>query len=285
MSEVTMIGLGPMGTAMAEAFMAAGHDVTVWNRTTSKADKLVAKGAALAAEPATGELLVISQLDYQAMYDSLGEARLDGKTLVNLSSGTPAELREAAAWVAGRGGTLVTAGIMVPPPGVGQPGAYTFYSGPKDAFDRHAGTLEALSAVTYVGADPGLAMLYYQAQLLIFWSALTSFMHAAALLRRAGVPPTAFAPFAKGLHGELAGEGPMGFLTILAGELESGVYPGDENSLRMQAVGMGHVVETLRDAGLETTVPEALHRLFARADAEGHGDEGIAAVVESIEKP
>src|SRR5690606_12816342 len=176
MSEVTVIGLGPMGSAMAATFLEAGHDVTVWNRTASKAGPLVAKGAKQAERPATGELLVISQISYQAMYDSLGEARLDGKTLVNLSSGTPAELREAARWVAERGGTLITGGIMVPPPGIGQPGAYTFYSGPKEALDRYAATLEALSAVTYVGEDPGLAMMYYQAQLLMFWSALTSFM-------------------------------------------------------------------------------------------------------------
>lgn len=281
MSDVTVIGLGPMGSAMAATFLEAGHDVTVWNRTASKAGPLVAKGARQAERPATGELLVISQISYQALYDSLGEARLDGKTLVNLSSGTPAELREAARWVAERGGTLITGGIMVPPPGIGQPGAYTFYSGPKEALDRHAATLEALSAVTSVGEDPGLAMMYYQAQLLMFWSALTSFMHAAALLETAGVRPSAFAPFARELHGELASDGPLG-LGILGEELEAGVYPGEDNSLHMQAVGMGHVVETLRAAGLDTTVPEALHRLFARADAEGHGDEGLTAVVESI---
>src|SRR5690606_30624718 len=158
MSDVTVIGLGPMGATMAETFLRAGHRVTVWNRTASKADRLVAQGAVRAEHAATGELLVISQTTYQAMYDSLGDAGLDGKTLVNLSSGTPDELREAARWVAGRGGTLVTGGIMVPPPGIGRPGAYTFYSGPKDALDRHTATLEALTEVTYVGADPGLAM-------------------------------------------------------------------------------------------------------------------------------
>ncbi|MGI5273506.1 NAD(P)-dependent oxidoreductase [Nonomuraea sp. CA-218870] len=285
MSDVTVIGLGPMGSTMARTFLAAGHDVTVWNRTASKADPLVAEGARRAAEPVTGELLVISQISYQAMFDSLGEARLDGRTVVNLSSGTPAELRQAARWVEERGGTLITAGIMVPPPGIGQPGAYTFYSGPKEALDRHAGTLEALSAVTYVGEDPGLAMMFYQAQLFVFWSSLTSFMYAATLLGTAGVRPDALVPFVRELHAGLASDGPMGYIKILGEELGSGVYPGDDNSLHMQAVGMGHVVETLRDAGLETTVPEALHRLFARADAEGRGDEGIGTVVESIRKP
>ncbi|MER5418487.1 NAD(P)-binding domain-containing protein [Streptosporangium roseum] len=40
-----MIGLGPMGRAMAAAFLAAGHPTTVWNRTAGRADELLASGA------------------------------------------------------------------------------------------------------------------------------------------------------------------------------------------------------------------------------------------------
>lgn len=286
MTDVTVIGLGPMGATMAETFLKAGHDVTVWNRTASKAEPLVAKGAALAATPVgPSELLVVSQIGYQAMYDSFGELRLDGKVVVNLSSGTPEELRAAARWVAGRGGVLVTGGIMVPPPGIGQPGAYTFYSGPKEVVDRHAETLKALSEVHYMGADEGLAMLYYQAQLLVFWSSLTSYTHAVALLGTAGVKPTEFMPYAQETFTGLGGDGPMGFAKILAEEFEAGVYPGHLNTLHMQAVGLGHAVHALQDAGLETTVPGALKALFERADAEGRGQEGLGTVIESIRKP
>ncbi|GAA2211261.1 NAD(P)-binding domain-containing protein [Nonomuraea monospora] len=279
------MGLGPMGAKMAETFLAAGHRVKVWNRTASKADPLVAQGAGRAASAADGDLLVVSQISYQAMYDSLGDAGLDGKVVVNLSSGAPDELREAARWVAERGGTLITAGIMVPPPGIGQPGAYSFYSGPEDVLDRHRATLEALGGVTYVGTDPGLAMLYYQSLLLIFWSSLTSHMHAMALLGTAGVSPLEFLPFARELFTQLGGDGPMGYAKILAEETAAGVHPGGENSLHMQAVGLGHAVEALAAAGVETTVPEALLRLFERADAEGRGGEGLGTVIESVKKP
>ncbi|MEV1167196.1 NAD(P)-binding domain-containing protein [Nonomuraea sp. NPDC049784] len=285
MSQVTVVGLGPMGSKMAETFLAAGHEVAVWNRTASKAAPLVAKGARQAASAADGELLVVSQISYQAMYDSLGDARLDGKAVVNLSSDTPEALRRAARWVEERGGTLITAGIMVPPPAIGLPGAYAFYSGPKEVLDRHAGTLEALSEVTYVGPDQGLAMMYYQAQLLIFWSSLTSFMHAMALLRTAEVPPREFLPFAQNLFTQVGGDGPMGYAKILADCFEAGEYPGGQNSLHMQAVGIGHAVEALAEAGMETTVPGALKALFERADAEGRGHEGLGTVIESIRKP
>lgn len=46
---MTVIGLGAMGSALAETFLATGHRTTVWNRSADKADDLVAKGAVRAA--------------------------------------------------------------------------------------------------------------------------------------------------------------------------------------------------------------------------------------------
>ena len=49
--KITYLGLGAMGSRMAANLIDAGHDVTVWNRTTSAADELIAKGAKLAPTP------------------------------------------------------------------------------------------------------------------------------------------------------------------------------------------------------------------------------------------
>lgn len=38
MSEVSVIGLGAMGSALAGALLRDGHRITVWNRTTAKAE-------------------------------------------------------------------------------------------------------------------------------------------------------------------------------------------------------------------------------------------------------
>jgi 3-hydroxyisobutyrate dehydrogenase-like beta-hydroxyacid dehydrogenase len=77
-APVTLIGLGPMGQAMVQSLLAAGHPVTVWNRTPARAEPLVAEGAVLATTPAAAvaanELVILSLTDYQAMYDILGPA-------------------------------------------------------------------------------------------------------------------------------------------------------------------------------------------------------------------
>ncbi|MEU4605058.1 NAD(P)-binding domain-containing protein [Kribbella sp. NPDC023972] len=286
---VTVIGLGAMGSTMAEVFLAAGHPTTVWNRTPGKASKLVAAGAVEAATAAdavaASNLVVISQVDYAAMDDSLAGVDLSGRVLVNLSSDSPDRLRGASKSVDDRGGTLVTGGIMVPPPGIGQPGAYVFYSGPADAVEAHRETLEVLGRADYMGADPGLAMLYYQAMLNMFWTTLASYMYSAALIGTAGVGPEQLRPYAAALLSDMTDEGPMGFLKILAAEIEKGEYPGDENNLHMQAVGSEHVVDAFEQVGLDTGMPRALATLFARADAAGHGLDGLGALIEVIRKP
>ena len=49
--RIGWIGLGRMGTPMAELIVKAGHDLTIWNRTRAKAEPLQAKGAKLVASP------------------------------------------------------------------------------------------------------------------------------------------------------------------------------------------------------------------------------------------
>ena len=51
-SSVSVLGLGLMGSALAEALLNAGHGVTVWNRTPGKAGSLTEKGANAAASAA-----------------------------------------------------------------------------------------------------------------------------------------------------------------------------------------------------------------------------------------
>ncbi|OLT36062.1 hypothetical protein BJF79_31555 [Actinomadura sp. CNU-125] len=285
-APVTVVGLGPMGKAMAATFLKNGHPTTVWNRTASKAAPLVEQGATLAATPdealAASELVVISQTDYKAMYSSLDGAQMKGRVLVNLSSGSPDELRRAGEWASGNGAELLTGGVMVPPPGIGQPSAYIFYSGPEELLDRHRETLRELGDTTYVGADHGLSNLYYQAQLYLFWSTLTAYMHSIAMLESAGVSAEQFRPFATETVTSLGIDGPMGFLRIITDEIGAGTYPGGDNTLLMQAVGADHMVETAEAAGIDTLGPRALRDLLWRAVNAGHGADGLTSVINVI---
>lgn len=52
MARIAFFGLGRMGVGMAGRLLAAGHELTVWNRTQAKASALLAQGARWAESPA-----------------------------------------------------------------------------------------------------------------------------------------------------------------------------------------------------------------------------------------
>jgi 3-hydroxyisobutyrate dehydrogenase-like beta-hydroxyacid dehydrogenase len=54
--KVGFLGLGKMGTPMALRLVAAGHELSVWNRTEGRTDPLIREGAIAAATPAEAEL-------------------------------------------------------------------------------------------------------------------------------------------------------------------------------------------------------------------------------------
>ncbi|MFQ6331468.1 NAD(P)-binding domain-containing protein [Nocardia sp. CWNU-33] len=63
-TPVIVIGLGSMGSALAEAFVRAGHPTTVWNRSPEKAASLVARGATSGASAPCGG--VVERVDETA---------------------------------------------------------------------------------------------------------------------------------------------------------------------------------------------------------------------------
>jgi 3-hydroxyisobutyrate dehydrogenase-like beta-hydroxyacid dehydrogenase len=285
---VAVIGLGPMGQAMARALMAGGHPVTVWNRTPSRADGLVADGATRADSPAAAvaasDLAILSLTDYQAMDDILRPVGpgLAGHTIVNLSSDTPERTRRAAAWAAGLGARFLTGGVMVPAPMVGTEAAYVYYSGPRSLVDRHAATLELIGAPRYVGEDPGLAQLWYQAQLDVFLTALSGLLHATALAGSEGVTAAEFLPEALQTLADIP--------AMLGGEdtarnLDSGVHPGDLSTATMMGATADHIVGASEAAGIDVELPRAIRSHYGRAIAAGHGRDGWTSLIEVIKAP
>lgn len=284
--SVTVIGLGPMGRAMATVLLEAEIPVTVWNRTPSRADELVARGATRAATPAdavaAGGLTILSLTDYRAMYDILEGSTdvLAGRTIVNLSSDTPEVTREAAAWADRHGARFLAGGVMVPAPMVGTAGAYVYYSGPAAVFRSHEAVLRRLGTPRHVGDDPGLAQLWYQAQLAVFLTALSGLLQATAMVGAAGVPIGDFVPDALGT---LTGIPVMlGSGEDLVGQLASGTHPGDLSTVLMMGATADHIVRTSEAAGVDAVLPRAIKSHYDRAIAAGHGTDNWTALYEVI---
>jgi 3-hydroxyisobutyrate dehydrogenase-like beta-hydroxyacid dehydrogenase len=120
-SAVGIVGLGDMGTGMAERLLAAGHEVYGWNRTRAKAERLAAQGLRVVDSPRavaqSVELVITMVTDnaaLQAVCDGpdgiLGGLR-HGTIFAEMSTTAPALVRALAERVAATGGSLLDAPV------------------------------------------------------------------------------------------------------------------------------------------------------------------------------
>ncbi|RDG39833.1 NAD(P)-dependent oxidoreductase [Streptomyces corynorhini] len=284
---VTVIGLGLMGSALASAFLRAGHPTTVWNRSPQKADPLVASGAVRAASVAdavaAAPLVVVCVTRHDAVVDVLdaGRTALPGRVLVNLTSGSSREARALADRVAALGAHCLDGAILTTPDAIGAPDATVLYGGPDAVFRAHAPTLAALGGgVTFLGADPGIPSLYEVALLDIMWTSLTGVLHAMALVGTEGIAATEFAPFAAMLY-----SGVGSFVPRYARQIADGAYPADDSTLHTHLAGIRHLTEESGDRAVEARLPLYIQGLMERAVARGQGGDSFARLVEQFAPP
>ncbi|BDD72036.1 NAD(P)-binding domain-containing protein [Streptomyces violaceoruber] len=281
---LTVLGTGAMGTALVRAWLAAGHPVTVWNRTTARTGALAAEGAAVAASAAeavaASRLVIVCLLDDASVGAALDGAGLTGRDLVNLTTGTPAEGRARAGWARERGARFLDGGIMAVPPMIGSPesGGYVFYSGSAELFEEHRDTLAVPAGTRYVGQDAGYAALHDVALLSAMSGMFAGIMHAFALIGPEDIAPRDFAPLLVSWLGAMTGSA-----RPAADRIESGDYAKDVvSNLAMQVAGNATLLRTAAEQGVSPELLTPYTALLERWLAEGHGTEDTTGAVELL---
>lgn len=286
-SPVTVLGLGLMGTALASALIKAGHPTTVWNRTAAKTGPLAAQGAtpagtardAIGASPLTIVCLTTND-DVRALLVPEAQA-LAGRTVVNLTNGTPSQARELAGWAAAHGITYIDGGIMAVPQMIATPGAYIFYSGTDEAaFATHRPTLEALADTKWVGKDPGLAALYDLSLLTGMYGMVMGVAQAYALIGSESIPARDFAPLLTDWIVAMT----HGLVPDTAEALDSGQHLTDVSSLAVNQAALPNFLSAFAEQGLSGALFEPLQALLDRAIAEGHAADGLSRLPELLKK-
>ncbi|MFB6603387.1 NAD(P)-dependent oxidoreductase [Streptomyces noursei] len=285
-SAVTVLGLGPMGRALAGAFLDAGLRITVWNRTPGRDAELVARGAVAAPTAAeavaASALTVVCVVNYDAADavlrpDAVTDA-LKGRTVVNLSADTPDRARDTAHWASERGIGYLDGAIMTPTTTIGTSAAVFLHSGPAELHREHRPVLEALGGShTHLGEEIGRAAAYDVALLDVFWTAMAGYVHALAVARAEGVTARELAPFAKGIGAILP---PL--FDQFAEDVDGGGFSGAGNPLTSAVSSMAHIVHTSEAHGIDAGVMRAAEGMARRAVGLGHGEDGFSRLAEVL---
>ena len=282
--SISIIGLGAMGAALAGALIDAGNAITVWNRTSARADALIARGARRAATVAgaiaASDVLVLCLTDYAAVETTLADvgAAIAGKTVVNLTNGRPDEVRAIAARLDGLGARYLDGGIMATPPMIGTPHAFVLYSGDSAAFRDAEQQLAAFGQSHYLGADPVLAAVSDLALLSAMYGLFGGYLHATALAGSVGFTAKQFLPLVEPWLAAM-----MTALPDYAERIDSGNHARDVMSnLQMQSVAITNIVAASRSLGIDPAFMEPIERLAKKRLAAGFGSDEASGLIEAM---
>lgn len=285
MKRVGFVGLGLMGGPMAANVARAGYPLTVFNRSSAKAEPLRALSARLAATPrdvaAASDVVITMLSDIAALREVLdGEYGLlaggrKGMTLIDMSTVSPEQSRATAAELGGRGWRMLDAPVFgsTGPAKEGKLGIMV--GGEADLFDEQRDLLATMGTfLLHVGPQGSGAMAKLCFNLLVA-AQIGSLSEAMVLAARGGIKLEAMGTIIKssGIVSNL--------LERKIGNVVSGDY-APAFPLRHLQKDLGLMVDTARQVGARLPATDAYYELFTQAKAAGLGEQDAVALYRQL---
>jgi 3-hydroxyisobutyrate dehydrogenase-like beta-hydroxyacid dehydrogenase len=203
--KVGLIGLGNMGSGMASSLLKGGHDVTVYNRTPSKAQALVGQGARYAAQVADacrGEAVITMLADDVAVesvvFGDAGVIKNLARGAIHISSSTisVALSEKMAAEHAASGQRFVSAPVFGRPEAAAAAKLFITAAGAPDAVDACMPLFESIGQRTFRFGDnaPDANLIKLSGNFLIS-SVIEALGEALALVGKAGLDQHQYVDF------------------------------------------------------------------------------------------
>ena len=283
--RIGFLGLGTMGEPIANNLRKAGHQLTIWNRTPARAERLVQKGARLAATPRAAaegqDAVLVCVADDAALDAVLGgpdgalAGLREGDLLVDLSTSGTRAARATAERAGKQGVKFLAATLLGSKAAAEQAQLVVVVGGPAEARERVRPALHAMSARLFELDSAVHAALMKLCVNTVGAAMLTVLAEALVLGASGGVDAGKVVEVlqASGFHSPLH---------LLKGELIQNRDYAPRFSLKLAEKDMRLAQEAASDQGARLPVNLAVRQLLAEGAASGRGDQDVAAVAELL---
>jgi 3-hydroxyisobutyrate dehydrogenase len=286
-TKIGFIGLGLMGKPMATNLIKTGYSLTVWNRTSSKMDEILAlnaKGAGSPKEVAEKSDVVITMLTDSPDVEEviLGpsgviEGARKGVVVIDMSTISPKVTKKVAERLLEKGVEMLDAPVTGGQIGAINAALSIMVGGNEKVFEKCLPILQALGKrVTYMGAHGNgqIAKLCNQIMCVLNIQGVCEGLMLGA---KAGIDLNKLIEVLTGGAAnswQLANQGPK----IVKGDLEPGF------KMKTQQKDLRLVLETASELDLPLPGTALVNQIFRIAEAEGLGEKGTQAAIKSMEK-
>jgi 3-hydroxyisobutyrate dehydrogenase-like beta-hydroxyacid dehydrogenase len=283
MSEVTIIGLGAMGAALAGGLINGGRNVTVWNRTAAKAAPLAERGVHVASDPASAiaasDIVIICVDDYTITFDILSTPgcaeALYGKTVIQLSTGIPEDARKGEAFAHNVKAEYLDGAILAYPEHIGTEEAVIWISGPESTFRQTESVLKELAGGTaHVGEKIGTASALDSAALSAAIGAYLGALHGASTCETEGIPVSDYGGLLVDLL-PILGDA----LTDLTGRISAGQFEDSHAKLQTYSKAAQRILRQANGSKIDASFPSYASDILGKGESAGLGKMDLAALI------
>ncbi len=284
--RIGFIGLGIMGRGMAANLLKAGFPLTVWNRTITRMQELVAEGAHAGASPADvaarSDIVVICVSDTPDVQEViLGERGVihgarPGSLVIDCSTISPKATREIADKLAERGVFMLDAPVSGGSEGAAKGTLSIMVGGEAEQFARALPVFQAMGkTITHVGGHGAGQTVKLVNQVLVVGNCIA--MCEALMFAQAGGVDLqkTYDAISQGAAGSwmFTHRAPQ----IIARDWRPGF------TIDLQQKDLRLVLEAADELGAPVLITSLVFQLYRTLQAQGLGDEGNHALIKALE--
>jgi 3-hydroxyisobutyrate dehydrogenase-like beta-hydroxyacid dehydrogenase len=277
--KVSVLGLGLMGSAVAEGMLNCGHEVIVYNRTIAKTEPLVAKGATAvttateAIRSADASIIVLT--DGKAVANLLTDevlSAVEGKKILNASTTGIEEISELAEKIKAHGGSLSEISIMVGPDEIRGQQGFFLLGCPEEEEEFYQQVLGNDGTVQRVGEVSSATKAETP---IVFASVFSSIMmsYIGAALVKFNIPEEV----AMSTIGGMVPGAEYLLPNIMSRNYDQCMASTDS------LIGVTDAaISTAKELSISPKIFENMRELFVKATEQGYGEKDASAVVEIL---
>lgn len=285
--QISIIGLGQMGRRIAQLYSEAGFDVTAWNRTPNK-DLQLAKikiEASLQDAIRKNVLTIICVYDNAATNQILNTlpdpAILKGRTLVNLTTGSPNEVEDLEKLLRKRGGNYLNGAIQVAPDQMGLPETTILMGGDSFTMKQYDAELRVLGGnLRHLGEAAAASSAMDLATLTWLYGSFMGVMYGVKLCEAFGLKLQDFAAIIEEIV--------PGFTAFFKHEINmisEDNYEISQSPLQISVSATKRIADTFKGLQVAQEFPQIISDILKQADAEyGSKEKELAVLAKVIEK-
>ena len=279
MTDISVIGLGAMGSALARAQMKAGRTVTIWNRSSEKTAPLVKEGK-VEKRQEPGPVTITCVKSHPQTLEVLRNASnaLPGKTIIELSTGGAEHAEELAAFLNDSGAGWMVGIINAYPHMIGGEETVLSVVGSEKQWADYEQIIKTMGGGSvHVGDEAGMLAALFAGLFTVRQGFMWGMIYGALACKKAGIPLQTFSdlvPISMGMM--------KPYYDYFAATAPTGSFDDPPATMKTYAAALEDVLASFETLGARDELPRLFVEMTHKGMAAGLEDKALTAVIDVL---